>query len=329
MNLNVYDKELNRVLIIGERYISCLWSEGYNTAENFTLELNLTDEYRDKIKVDRFVGRQDRATLMVIKTVEIAENKIVVGGTQATRILDDVAFVGTIRSGSDIESAVLDAYDKSSQYYKLDFAENSLGIIYEHDISNKSFKELCETMADNADAGLRLVKVGDGMKFSFYKPSIKNNLIFSEKYGNITIDSVSISNEDYKNYAIVLGAGEGDNRVKVIVDEANGGEKRELLIDARDLSQEDGETVEEYEARLAVRGHEELMEQQQIYTCSFTPYANDFGIKYDLGDILTIYASSYGFNLTARVSKFTQKSQNNKTETSVEVGNIVMKRRLK
>ena len=69
MNLNLYDADLNRIAIIGEQYISCLWSEGYNTIENFTLELVETDEYKKKVSVDCYVGRSDRNTLMVIKTV--------------------------------------------------------------------------------------------------------------------------------------------------------------------------------------------------------------------------------------------------------------------
>ena len=61
-------------------------------------------------------------------------------------------------------------------------------------------------------------------------------------------------------------------------------------------------------------------------SCAFTPYANDFGKKYDLGDLLTVLMPDYGITLKARVSKFTQKSQNNKTTTSIEVGEITIKR---
>ena len=96
MKINLYDENLRRIAIIDERFVSCLWSEGYNTTENFTLELQETEEYRKKIKVDYYIGRNDRKTLMVIKSVSIANKKIVVSGNQATKVLGDVAFVGTI-----------------------------------------------------------------------------------------------------------------------------------------------------------------------------------------------------------------------------------------
>lgn len=327
MNLSIYDKDLNRVLIIGETFISCLWSEGYNTSESFSLELNATDDYKDKIKVDYFVGRNDRNTLMVIKSVEIGNGKIIASGAQATRILDDIAFIGTITSGADIEGSVAAAYDQSAQHSGLAFTDNSLGLIYEHDISNKSFKELCETMGDDQDAGLRLVRTGNGMEFSFYKPVKNDNLVFSEKYGNLTLDKISTSYEQYKNYAIVLGEGEGTGRVRVDVDKTDGEDPKELIVDARDISREDSESISDYEKRLEDRGNEKLLETQKIFTCAFTPYGNDFGSKYDLGDILTIYATNYGITISARVAKFTQKAQGNKTTTTIEVGNIIMKRR--
>ena len=42
MRLNLYDKDLNRIAVIGSQYVSCLWSEGYNTTQPFTMELRET-----------------------------------------------------------------------------------------------------------------------------------------------------------------------------------------------------------------------------------------------------------------------------------------------
>ena len=129
-----------------------------------------------------------------------------------------------------------------------------------------------------------------------------------------------------KNYAIVLGEGEGESRVKVHVDATNGMERRDLIVDAKDVQREDGETDESYHSRLIARGIEKLIENQQTFSCAFTPCANDFGIKYDLGDILTVYLTDYGINLQSRVCRFTQKAKNNKVETKIEVGKITIKR---
>lgn len=326
MNLNLYDADLNRIAIIGEQYISCLWSEGYNTIENFSLELIATDEYKRKISVDCYVGRTDRETLMVIKTVQISGGKIVASGKQATRVLDDVPFIGTIESGSDIDTAVINAYNNSDQYRNVEFSSTSLGVEYNHQISNKSFSELCQTMCQSEDVGFRAIRDNGSVIVEFYQPTENENLVFSENFGNLSVDSVSISSENYKNYAIVLGEGEGDNRTKVFVDLTNGGERRSLIVDAKDLQLEDGETIDNYKERLVSRGIEKLLERTKTFSCDFTPYAYDFGKKYDLGDVLTIYLTDYGITLKARVARFTQKSQENKTETTIQVGQITIKR---
>ena len=110
------------------------------------------------------------------------------------------------------------------------------------------------------------------------------------------------------------------------VDSTNGEERRDLIVDANDIQKEENETDESYNSRLIARGIEKLLENQQTFSCAFTPYAKDFGVKYDLGDILTVYLTDYGITLQSRVSRFTQKSQNNKMDTTIDVGQITIKR---
>lgn len=326
MNLNLYDKNLNRIAIIGNQYISCLWSEGYNTIENFTMELVATDEYKKKIRADCYVGRGDRPTLMVIKTVQISNGKIVASGKQAGRVLDDVSFIGTIESGSMIDTSIKNAYNNSIKYRNLEFFDTDLQIRYGHQISNKSILELCTTMCQSEDVGFKVIKNGNALNALFYQPAPNPNLVFSENFGNLSVNSVSLSTENLKNYAVVLGEGENENRKKVNVDVTNGNDRRDLIVDAKDIQKEENETDESYESRLIARGVEKLLESQQTFSCAFNPYAGDFGEKYDLGDILNLYLTDYGITLKARVKKFTQKSQNDRTNTTVEVGKITIKR---
>jgi hypothetical protein len=326
MNINLYDKDLNRIAIIGGQYISCLWSEGYNTVESFTLELIATDEYKKKVRPDCYVGRSDRPSMMVIKTVQIKNGKIVATGKQASRVLSDVSFIGTINSGSMVDESIKNAYNGSGKYRCLDFAETDLQVRYDHQISNKSILELCEKMCQSTDLGFKTIRQNRRLVTMFYQPQINPNLIFSERFGNMSIDSLTISVENMKNYAVVLGQGEGENRVRVDVDQTNGSDRRSTIVDANDIQQEESETDEQYNARLVARGIENLLEQTRTFKCAFTPYAKDFGTKYDLGDILTVYMNDYGITLCARVAKFSQKSQKNKTTTTIEVGEITIMR---
>lgn len=326
MKIKIFDKDLNTVLLVDGQFVSCLWSEGYNTIGSFCLELIDTAENRQKIREDFYAGRSDRDTLMVIKTVEFRDGRIIASGKQATAVLDDVAMIGTIQAGVNIDTAIKNAYNDSAKFRKLKFAETDTGVKSTHQISNASFWEVCSTLCADTDLGIRVKKAGAELLAEFYQPSENPNLIFSKQYGNLSEPKITLSTEGAKNYAIVFGQGEGESRTYTTVDMTNGQDRRELVVDAKDLQMDDGEAMEDYLKRLKSRGIEKLLECQSVFSCSFIPSEKDFGNKYDLGDILTVNLAEYGLKLKARVSKFSQKSQSNKTETTVEVGQIVVLR---
>ena len=326
MKIKIYDKDLNNILFVEGQYVSCLWSEGYNTVGSFCLELIDTAEYRKKIREDFYAGRSDRDTLMVIKTVEFRDGRIIASGKQATAVLDDIAMIGTIQAGVNIDTAVKNAYNGSAKFRKLNFAETNIGVLSTHQISNASFLEVCSTLCADTGLGIRVKRSGAELLAEFYQPAENPNLVFSKQYGNLSEPEITLSTEGAKNYAIVFGQGEGENRTYTTVDMTNGQDRRELVVDAKDLQMDAGEVMEDYLKRLKSRGIEKLLECQSVFSCSFIPSEKDFGSKYDLGDILTINLSEYGLKLKSRVSKFSQKSQSNKTETTVEVGQIVVLR---
>jgi hypothetical protein len=325
MNLNLYDENLKRTSIIGNNFISCFWAEGYNTTEDFTLEVQATKEYKSKVKPDCYVGRDDRKTLMVIKSIETVGNKIIATGKQATRVLDDVAFIGTLPKGSTIDTSVKSAYNVSGKFHNLEFATTNLGVKYDQQISHKSFLELCTVMCQSADVGLRVIRQNGGLVAEFYKPELNINTKLSENFGNVKVNNIILSTENYRNYAIVLGEGEEENRTRVDVDLTNGEKRREIIVDARNIQREEEETDTQYSDRLYARGVEGLLEQQKTWECAILPLAKEFGSKYDLGDVLTIVLNEYNLVLQARISRFTQKQQRNQLETIVEIGNITIR----
>lgn len=330
MNLYIFDDKLNVVSIVGKQFKSCLWSEGYNTVQSFTLELVASEHFKKTIRPNCFVWRQDRETIGVIKSVEIKDDVLIATGKQAVRVLDDIAFVGTIYPGDRIYFAISEAYYKTSQNPYISIKNKDVKDEYDHQISNKSMLSLITTMCQECDVGFSskfLWTSNDPtIDIEVYKPTQNPNLIFSELIGNLSGISVSFSSENFKNYAIVLGAGEGDERKKVFVDKTNGGERYELIVDARDVQPEENETPEDYLARLESRGIEALLEKQNTLNCAFSVLADDFGKRFDLGDILTINLSDFGMQLIARVTRFSEKAQNNLSKVTIEVGNITIRR---
>ena len=327
MRLNLYDADLNRIAIIGGNFVSCLWQEKYNEKGSFSLELQATDEYKQKVRQDCYVGRDDRKTLMVIKTVNIENGIVKASGFTALRVLEDVAFIGTINANTTVTNGLKTAYNSSSKYPNVVIANSNLIDVYPHQISNKSMYELAEKMCGETDVGIKAVKNGKQINIELYKPVENPNIRFSRNFGNLKDEKLTLSSQQYKNYAVVLGQGEAENRVRVDVDLSNGETKKEMIVDAKDLQQASGETLAHYKERLTARGMEKLMENVKTWNVSFTPLAADFGSKYDLGDIASVYLSAYKLSIKARITAFTQKEQNNKTTTTVTVGSLTIIKR--
>ena len=125
-----------------------------------------------------------------------------------------------------------------------------------------------------------------------------------------------------KSYAASVNYSYLDEKVEI--EEANNLARSFIYVDIS-VTGEENETNESYNSRLFARGVERLLENKQTFSCAFTPYSNDFGTKYDLGDMVDIVLNEYGIKLQARISRFTQKQQRNQLKTVVEIGNITIR----
>lgn len=326
MNLNLYNKKMERVAAIGDHFVSCLWVEEYNSNGNFSLELNATKEYLEKIKTDFFVGRSDRKTIMVIKSVMYKDGKIIAAGSQATQILDDVGFVGTIDLGVNIDTAIKNAYNDSNKFDFLVIDDGNVNEVTNQEIKAGQLGEIAKNFCVSTDTGIKAIREGKKIHIIFYKPEKKENLIFSEKYGNVKINSVLSSTIGYKNFAVCIYKTKDDIEKVIELDRTNGEEKRVLIVDASSIGWEESDTTESYEEKVKVFASGELDNCKKIVDCEFSPYAKGFGTEYDIGDILTVVEHEKSFKIQSRVVRFTQKAQNNRTTTSIDIGEIIFKR---
>jgi hypothetical protein len=128
----------------------------------------------------------------------------------------------------------------------------------------------------------------------------------------------SESEKDYKNVAVVAGALIDGERVTVVAGDtaAVGVSRREMYVDARDIQPEEGETREEYEARLIRRGEKKLSERIKIVNTNFSILKEDVS----LGDLVLLTPTYKDETLQARVTSITYKSQNNTMQKIIGIG---------
>lgn len=121
--------------------------------------------------------------------------------------------------------------------------------------------------------------------------------IFSLEYDNILSQDYIDSNIDYKNMAIVAGQGEEENReIKLLNDDLQGFDRRELFIDARDIEQGGTGTLED-------RGKLKLSEYKQINTFECEVDSSDYRENWNLGDLVTTVDKKLNIKNNIRVSE--------------------------
>lgn len=132
-----------------------------------------------------------------------------------------------------------------------------------------------------------------------------NFVTFSNGFRNIKNVSAKNDSSNYKNYALVGGSGEGDQRIYAEVDLSGGLYKRKIFVDARNEQYDpESQTLDEYRAALAEKGLESLQKYVDISNVEFDAIA-DSGFRYledyDLGDKCDIIIEEMQKSYEARI----------------------------
>lgn len=153
-----------------------------------------------------------------------------------------------------------------------------------------------------------------GMRTRFENGVVKLDIIaaaatevrLGEKYKDGSSMRLVTDDAPWRNYAYVLGEGEGAARVQVIVDQTAGGPRRELYVDASDLQR--GEmTLAAYQAQLAARGAAKLAEFRRVEFAE----SSDVTAPLNPGDVVWQQSKRWGQTYMAT-----------QVETSIEGGRV-------
>ena len=142
-----------------------------------------------------------------------------------------------------------------------------------------------------------------------YNQSANSYVVFSPKYDNLVNSEYFESSQNLKNVALIGGEGEGSERKYTSIGTASGLNRRELYVDARDISSDSGDdvtlTAEEYNAKLVQRGNEKLAECKESVTFdgeADTTRMYTYGDDFFNGDIVQV-ENEYGHSAAARITE--------------------------
>lgn len=320
MELRIYDKELNLLGII-ENQKSLIWTRRYNKAGEFMAYFPLTDDNIRLIKIDNLISFRGANEAGVIEDVIMRstniERVIIASGRFLISYLDrrlirpTYNFTGRteIAMRQMIQNAVAiplvemgalqgftDTIEFQATYKNLLSYESKLsvysniGFRFRPDFTNK--KIYFETYR-----GL------DRTRGQTERPFVE----FSDRFDNLSSVENRKNTQLLKNVGYVGGEGEGSERVFITIgdDTLTGLERREMFVDARDISSMDI-TQAEYLEALRTRGYEKMNEQifSDSYDVTTVPTGNyKYKDDYDLGDIVTIRKTDWNLTTNLRITE--------------------------
>lgn len=320
MDLYILDSNFTPVTVI-DNYKSLIWTTRYFTCGDFELYVPADNRLLDYIRRDYFVVREDDLSVMLIEKVEITTDVeegdfFIITGNSLESILsrriiweqtnistsNPVVGMNQLITENAINTTAARIIPNLSVASPLSITET-----FNAQFTGTNLMEAITQVCTEFNLGFRIVLENGGFIFSCYKGQ-EVDVIFSPEFDNLINSDYVYDLTKYRNIGLIAGEGEGTARKKAAVwntsSEPTGLERRELYIDARDLSTNNGEISEsEYNAKLNQRGKEKLNEYG--VTKSFeneieSTMTYSYKVDYNLGDIVTL-TNDYGITTKPRI----------------------------
>lgn len=334
MDLYIFDMNFEFQGVI-DVYRSFTFERSYFGIGKMSLVLDFAPGLLELLQDEFIIVKKDdinhpcEATVITNRTIDTVGNQVIVriGGFSLNWLLDRRFVWGQQRYSGDIDYVLKQFVIKNAitpdninrVIPGLVVSSNVTFGLTEEVSTGKHLPVLFEEICSKYEIGWRVLFDLANKKFIFdvYKgldltPDQKeyDPVIFSIEKENLPSQSYLHSIDALANMALVAGAGEGIARKTEVINNAlQGWDRRELFVDARDISDEDsdGTTIPDasYKKLLISRGNSKLAEHKPIETLDSDIYHNSqykYKEDYDLGDKVLI-ESEWGVNLKTRITK--------------------------
>ena len=334
MHYFLFDREGKRQGPL-QNVTSIQWKPKYYDTGTAEIHVEYTDFNVKYLQKWNRIVCQERNEILFIESVERASSEIIVRG-HMDNLEDRVnLYTWTV---NNVEQSLLDNFAKNKRDLDIVIGEKTgLPAKLENtsDTTYDTLRVMAQDYCQRVGYGYREILKGNVLNyFEIYTGSVRQNVRFSDKLGNMISQTFIEDISSYKNYAYVYGEESESDRKRVVVDIREGTEPRmEMYVDARDLQStytdtsgnEQTYTEAEYLAMLKERGLKKLAEARSESTSfSFDLLTQDAKAvlrkDFDLGDVIP--CMSFKFNLFAFVRvvglKFVEES-NQETAVTLEL----------
>ena len=337
MDIYVADEKMNTVAVI-DYCKSVIWHSKYCGAGDFELMIPMMPAgayLLETIKEGYFFYRKDSKTVMMAQKIELKTNVesgdyLLISGASAECLIGRrIIWQQTNLSGKvcDCVKRLMNEnlIDPADARRRIDIIKMGQGISVETTMQKQitgdnlsdSVEEILSTYGLGYCLEYEVVGKPGAMQFKILQGadrSVGNKqgnpaVRFSPEFDNVLASDFA---EDYtalKNVALVAGEGEGTERRSVTVGEGSGLARRELYVDSRNTSSNDGEISDaDYNSMLQQEGVDALSQTQvtRTFAGEIEPDVNyHYGTDYFIGDIITVQ-NEYNIGFRARIAEIVE-----------------------
>lgn len=311
--------------------ISVIWERNFYEPSFYQMQVAATKELFQLLQssADLFLTSDIDSEAMMIETVRLTTSQesgdtITISGRSAIAILER-RVIRQQRTFTNVPPEQI-AFTLFTSNFKSDtaFPDRNVSIINMNSsggtsaaistqFTGQTVLEAIQSLAATVSKGLAISLTGNGasLVWRFLVGQNRPAVIFSEDFETLTGSDYTFSTQNFATMAFVGGEGEGTARIVsqyIRNFHARGLSRREIWVDARDVSSNNGEIDSSaYVDLLSQRARQKLTEHEIMRSFEGTlpdtsPYI--YGTDYTLGD--TVYVQNrYSVKASAQVVSFT------------------------
>jgi len=347
--LNVYDKNFNRLGIIG-KFHYLLWRKKYSSFGEAELIVDATKENIALLQKENILYRSDDNEAMYIYYRRFSDDnnsdQLTVKCFSLAKWLDRRIVWGIYNFNDTPENIIHTMMnnevitpsniDRKLNNVGLTDVKN-IGTAITMQVSYKSLLDKIEEICNTHDLGFRSIFNGSNVLFDVYEgvdrsynQSVNQRVVLSKEFANVLTRDYEESTSDLKNTALIGGKGEGSDRTLTSIEPIAGLERRETFVDASSIDdKEDDVTIpaNEYEALLIEHGEETLQDYVEVtsFDCELdvTKDNTKYGRDFFLGDVVSVRDDKLSLVMHPRVVEVDEVFQNAVKTVHARVGKAI------
>lgn len=337
------------IINVIDAYKSYIWTNRFYEPGDFELCLPAEKHYMETIKHGCMLIREGHlSNAMIVYHVEIQSDietgdMLIVKGYCLKSLLDRRIIWDQTNLKGNVEVAMRkliteNVISPKIEARKIPFFElgelkgftKTLSAQFTGKNLGEALTELCKSYEYGYDVLLDLNR----KKFSFvvlegtnrsYTQSKNPYVVFSDDYENLLSSNYSMNTYGYKNVAKVAGEGEGLARRYVSIGSAEGLDRFETYVDARDLSSNEGAISDsEYTSILLERGLEKISEfgiSESVDGEVEKNYNFTLGKDYFLGDTIQLI-TGYGIRMSPTIVEIIESEDESSSDVVIKFGTL-------